>query len=83
MACITGEWTSPGDFGRMSGRLSPDWWQADVNQYGLMKVLRINANGTFIDGLQISEMTIHDVQWETPFLTFRISAEERFRAGED
>lgn len=71
-----GEWTSPGDFGRVRGRLSPDWWQGDVNQYGLLKVLRLNANGTFIDGLQISELTIHDLDWETPFLTLRISAEE-------
>ncbi|KQN97839.1 ArsR/SmtB family transcription factor [Paenibacillus sp. Leaf72] len=71
-----GEWTSPGDFGRVRGRLSPDWWRGDVNQYGLLKVLRLNENGTFIDGLQISELTIHDLDWESPFLTLRISAEE-------
>ncbi|SFF27726.1 Predicted transcriptional regulator [Paenibacillus algorifonticola] len=71
-----GEWTSPGDFGRVRGRLSPDWWQGDVNQYGLMKVLRLNANGTFIDGLQISELTIHDLDWDSPYLMLRISAEE-------
>lgn len=38
-----GKWTSPGDFGVMRGRLTPAWWKSDVNQYGLLKVLRINA----------------------------------------
>lgn len=76
---LLGVWTSPGDFGRMKGRLSPDWWHSDVNQFGLMKVLRINAKGTFIDGQQISEITIRDVQWESTQWTLRLSAEESDR----
>ena len=76
---LLGIWTSPGDFGRMRGRLSPDWWHSDVNQYGLMKVLRINANGTFIDGQQISDVTIKDVQWDSTQWTLRISAEDTTR----
>ncbi len=80
---LLGVWTSPGDFGRMRGRLSPDWWHSDVNQYGLMKVLRINENGTFIDGQQISGITIKDVPWDSTQWTFRISAEDiaRGRGG--
>ena len=80
---LLGVWTSPGDFGRMRGRLSPDWWHSDVNQYGLLKVLRINENGTFIDGQQISGITIKDVPWDSKQWTFRISAEEiaRGRGG--
>ncbi|MDQ0901951.1 MULTISPECIES: transcriptional regulator [unclassified Paenibacillus] len=76
---LLGMWTSPGDFGRMRGRFSPDWWHSDVNQYGLMKVLRINANGTFIDGQQISDVTIKDVQWDSTQWTLRISAEDSAR----
>jgi predicted transcriptional regulator len=76
---VVGEWTSPGDFGQMRGRLTPEWWHDDVNQYGLMKVLRINANGTFIDGQQISNVTIKDVQWESKQWTLRLSAEETSR----
>lgn len=76
---VVGEWTSPGDFGQMRGRLMPEWWHDDVNQYGLMKVLRINANGTYIDGQQISDVTIKDVQWESKQWTLRISAEETSR----
>ncbi|MDQ8737297.1 ArsR family transcriptional regulator [Paenibacillus sp. LHD-38] len=71
-----GTWTSPGDFGRMRGRLSPDWWKNDVNQYGLMKVLRINKFGSFIDGMQISDTTIMDVPWDNSQWTFRIRAED-------
>jgi predicted transcriptional regulator len=76
---LLGIWTSPGDFGQMRGRLSPDWWKSDVNQYGLMKVLRINAAGTFIDGQQISDVTINDVHWDSTQWTLRISAEDTTR----
>lgn len=57
--CI-GSWTSPGDFGDMKGLFTPDWWFPNWNQYGLLKLLVINKKGTFIDGLQISDVTISD-----------------------
>ena len=41
-----------------------------------MKVLRLNAAGTLIDGQQISDITIHDVQWDSTQWTLRISAED-------
>ena len=34
-----GDWTSPGDFGDVKGLLTPDWWYANWNQYGLLKQL--------------------------------------------
>ncbi len=74
-----GVWTSPGDFGGVRGRLSPSWWHTDVNQYGLMKVLRINDNGTFIDGNRISDIKIADLQGEHQQWTLRISAEDSDR----
>lgn len=55
--CI-GTWTSPGDFGNVKGIFTPDWWYPNWNQYGLLKLLVINHEGTFIDGLQISEVSI-------------------------
>ena len=55
-----GSWTSPGDFGGVKGIFTPDWWAPNWNQYGLLKLLVINDKGTFIDGLQISNVTIHD-----------------------
>lgn len=58
-----GKWISPGDFGARKGMLSPIWWSELLNQYGLLKTLIINRNGTFIDGThnQISKTTIMDL----------------------
>lgn len=54
-----GSWTSPGDFGDVKGIFTPEWWFPNWNQYGLLKLLVINKRGTFIDGLQISDVTIN------------------------
>lgn len=56
-----GSWTSPGDFGDVKGIFTPDWWYPNWNQYGMLKHLVINSHGTFIDGLQISPITINDL----------------------
>ncbi|MCR4743829.1 MAG: winged helix-turn-helix transcriptional regulator [Lachnospiraceae bacterium] len=53
-----GMWTSPGDFGGVKGLFTPDWWHPNWNQYGLLKNLVINHNGTYIDGLRISDVSI-------------------------
>ncbi len=53
-----GVWTSPGDFGDVRGIFTPDWWYSNWNQYGLLKMLVINKSGTFIDGMQISDVSI-------------------------
>ncbi|RKI94284.1 winged helix-turn-helix transcriptional regulator [Parablautia intestinalis] len=53
-------WTSPGDFGDVSGIFTPDWWYPNWNQYGLLKNLVINEKGTFIDGLQVSDVSIKE-----------------------
>lgn len=57
-------WTSPGDFGHVQGIFTPDWWYPNWNQYGLLKILVINKRGTFIDGLQISDVTINDFAFD-------------------
>lgn len=68
-----GHWTSPGDFGGNSrGKYTPDWWWDEVNQFGLLKVLKVNSNGTFIDGEKISSVTLDQLnisksQWEFRF----------------
>lgn len=53
-----GIWTSPGDFGDARGLLTPDWWPVNWNQYGLLKLLTVTDQGTFIDGLKLSDVTI-------------------------
>ena len=60
-----GFWTSPGDFGDVKGLFNPDWWYSYWNQYGLLKVLTINQEGSFIDGLRISNITLSDLSLES------------------
>lgn len=57
-----GNWVSPGDYGSRKGILSPHWWPELLNQYGLLKTLIINSEGTFIDGThRISGTKIEDL----------------------
>ncbi|WP_167958938.1 ArsR/SmtB family transcription factor [Anaerosporobacter faecicola] len=57
--CV-GSWVSPGDFGDVKGIFTPDWWFPNWNQYGLLKLLVINKDGTYIDGLKISDVNINE-----------------------
>ncbi|MDT9717674.1 ArsR family transcriptional regulator [Paenibacillus sp. ClWae2A] len=72
-----GTWTSPGDFGDRKGKHTPLWWKLDVNQYGVLKVLRINREGTFMDSQRISDVRIHDLQLDSStYWTFGLRPEE-------
>lgn len=72
---LLGSWTSPGDFGAVRGLYTPEWWTPNWNQYGLLKLLSINAQGTFIDGLMISPVTIDALNLnEKSNFKFKISA---------
>lgn len=57
-----GTWTCPGDFGDRPGSLNPPWWLDILNQYGLLKKLYINHEGTWIDDQYLSSVTIDDLQ---------------------
>ena len=69
-----GIWISPGDFGNRKGYLNPAWWSERLNQYGLLKTLIINSNGTFIDGSsRISDTTITDLNIDySSIITLRL-----------
>ncbi|MCI7130628.1 MAG: winged helix-turn-helix transcriptional regulator [Lachnospiraceae bacterium] len=72
-----GFWTSPGDFGDVRGIFNPEWWPANYNQYGLLKLLVINKKGTYIDGLKISDATINMLHLDyTSTIRFRLAVEE-------
>lgn len=58
---LLGYWTSPGDFGSVKGLYTPDWWVPYWNQYGLLKLLSISNEGTYIDGKKISDIKISDL----------------------
>lgn len=54
-------WTSPGDFGEQRGKLTPSWWGAGSTQYGLLKTLLVNGEGTFIDGVRMSDVRVTEL----------------------
>ncbi len=57
----TGSWTSPGDFGDKRGKLTPEWWKLAGSQYGLLKRWSVSKEGTFVDGVKVSEVKIADL----------------------
>jgi len=60
-AVKVGQWTSPGDFADETGKYTPSWWMRNINQYGMLKVIKINEKGSFIDGKKISEVKLKDI----------------------
>ena len=68
-------WTSPGDYGIKRGILTPEWWPS--NQYGLLKVIRITPEGTYLDDTKVSDITLNDVyHQENPFWNIRFEVPE-------
>lgn len=53
-----GIWTSPGDFGERPGLLTPDWWPVTSTQFGMLKMLTVNREGSFMDGVRIGEVCV-------------------------
>ncbi len=56
-----GTWTSPGDYGDQRGVYTPRWWKLEGSQYGKLKSWTVSMNGTFIDGIRISDVTLADL----------------------
>lgn len=74
---LLGTWTSPADFGRAArGKYTPKWWHRNVNQYGLLKTIRIDSSGTFMDGERISDVTVADIKVRQAFWTLRFAVDE-------
>lgn len=72
-----GTWTSPGDFGDVRGTFNPDWWPPHLNQYGMLKLIRVNGEGSFVDGCRISDVTLADIRLDyRSELTFRMAVTE-------
>jgi predicted transcriptional regulator len=56
-----GTWTSPGDFGDKRGVYTPDWWKLKGSQYGKLKSWRVTNDGTYVDGMKISPVSLVDL----------------------
>lgn len=77
-----GTWTSPGDFGDVRGRYNPDWWPKNCNQYGLLKIVRINDEGSFIDGWRIGDLTLPELKLDYKSeILFKIAVGEKHKKG--
>jgi predicted transcriptional regulator len=73
-----GSWTSPGDFGDIRGTFNPDWWPPHLNQYGMLKLIRVNNEGSFIDGCRISNVGLKDIDLNYKSdLNFRIAVDDK------
>lgn len=60
-----GTWTSPADFGGERGALTPFWWDTQNSQFGLLKVWKVSSNGSFVDGVPISTISLRDLSLKT------------------
>ncbi|MBO0410820.1 helix-turn-helix domain-containing protein [Enterococcus hulanensis] len=72
-----GTWTSPGDFSDVRGKNNPSWYPDNLNQYGLLKTIRIMAHGTYMEGEPLSDVRITDFPLsETQLWTLRVEVKE-------
>jgi predicted transcriptional regulator len=71
-----GCWTSPGDYGLSRGRFTPEWWHEDVNQYGLLKRLKVAADGTYMDEERISDVGLGGIEVDRNQWTLRMGVSD-------
>ena len=79
-----GTWTSPGDFGGSRGRLNPGWWPDNLNQHGLLKVWRIDQSGASIDGVDLSNVKVQDLNirpWQATKIRLGVKADAVHQGG--
>lgn len=70
-------WTSPTDFCTTRGIYTPAWWDEHKSQYGILKTLRITADGIYLDSQKVSDISLEDLHVVSgkPF-KYRISVPE-------
>ncbi|CAM3700103.1 helix-turn-helix domain-containing protein [Deinococcus frigens] len=79
-----GTWTSPADFGGVRGKNTPLWWPINHTQHGVLKRFKINREGSFIDGKQVSETPIEQLGLTAqPQIQVRVGVKDdaRYKGG--
>ncbi len=71
-----GTWTSLGDFSDTRGVYTPDWVPDNVNQYGILKNIRITNEGCFLDGKPFSDVKLADVVDGEATFVLKLSVDE-------
>ena len=64
---------SPGDFGGRRGKLNPSWWSDTYSQFGLLRTFTTDENGTYIDEIKASSVTVKDLNLDkNDYISFKI-----------
>lgn len=72
-----GSWTSAGDMGDRRGVFTPSWWPIGNTQYGFLKTWRITENGSFVDGVRVSDVSVDLLNIDSSeFIPVRIGVKE-------
>lgn len=73
-----GAFVLPGDFADRPGRLSPPYWRIKtMNQYGVLKTLRVDGTGTSVDGVLRSGVGLPTIFAQgQDFLLFELSCQD-------
>jgi predicted transcriptional regulator len=53
--------TSPGDFGKEKGVLTPNWWPTGSTQYGQLVEWSISKHSSFLNGVSLSAITLESL----------------------
>lgn len=56
-----GTWVCPGDPGGRRGQLTPSWWLDRYSQFGYLKCWSVTNEGSYIDGVRLSDVTLRDL----------------------
>lgn len=68
---------SPGDYGDRHGILNPNWWPEKFTQYGILKKIRIDNEGTWLDEILVSNITINDLDFsKNDFISLKIGIKD-------
>lgn len=72
-----GTWRSPGDFSDIRGKYTPKWVPDNVNQYGVLKTLRVTDHGTYLDGQPFTDICLKDLPIDQETWTVRFEVKEK------
>ncbi len=59
---LMGVWQCPADLGGRPCRLNPAWWPEVMTQHGYLCTLRVDQNGSFLNDLRLSQVSIDDLR---------------------
>ncbi len=67
-------YVSSGDYGGRRGKLTPEWWTDGSTQYGLLKTISVNREGSYLDEVPCNKpVCIDELQLESgSYISFRI-----------